>query len=240
MKRNRTLPGKSTVVTGSRWLAYATAGASSAFISAKSAEATIHYSGPINEWVGAFRHEQFPLDQHGDSIGLKHYQIFSGGYGGSARFGVFGKAGAAFAGVYHNCSGNPQAAFVANLGKGELVSNQQFLGRESGFVWASGWVSCGTYHGQFKGEQTGYVGFKFNNGGGEQYGWARIVVGGIDDRPVKLLDYAYGDVGDRIKVGQKPSNDVATDKGSLGLLAVGAVGLLVWRKRRSGSEGAQL
>jgi hypothetical protein len=38
-----------------------------------------------------------------------------------------------------------------------------------------------------------------------------------------LIDYAYGDVGEPIRAGQTSSNDIATDKGSLGWLAVGAL-----------------
>ena len=222
---------KPASIAKTRWLAYATAGAATALAGSNSAEATIHYSGPINQWIGGFHNVEFPLDQRGDSFDLKHYQIWSGGYGGTARFGVAGLADAAFAGFYHNCSGNPQAAFVSNLDRGQLISNQRFLARRSGFVWLSWWLSCSDYHGQFEGEQVGYIGFKFNNGSGDQYGWARIALGGTD-HPVKLLDYAYGDVGDRIKAGQKSSNN-APELESLGGLALGAVGLLAWRKSRS-------
>jgi hypothetical protein len=56
-----------------------------------------------------------------------------------------------------------------------------------------------------------------------------------------LRDFAYGDVGDRIRAGQtsssemvpQESNDIAPQEGSLGALALGAAGLLAWRKRRS-------
>jgi hypothetical protein len=241
MKTNRSRSKNSATITTSRWLAYATAGATSAFAAANSADGAIHYSGLINEWIGHYHHEEFRLDQKGDSFGLKHYQIWSGGYGGTARFGMFGLAGAAFAGVYHSCSGNnTQAAFVSNLKRGQLISNQRFLGRQSGLVWASWAFECGTggfsYNGQFVDDQTGYIGFKFNNGSGDQYGWARIAMKG-DDHAVKLIDYAYGDVGDRVKVGQTRTNDMVPDKGSLAALALGAAGLVAWRKNRSRATG---
>ena len=47
----------------------------------------------------------------------------------------------------------------------------------------------------------------------------------------KLIDYAYGDVGDTIGAGQKSGHDVAKLE-SLGGLALGAIGLLAWRKSR--------
>jgi MYXO-CTERM domain-containing protein len=50
------------------------------------------------------------------------------------------------------------------------------------------------------------------------------------------VDYAWGDPGDRIRTGQKTSSgnmvNTVTDSGSVGLLALGAAGLIAWRKRR--------
>jgi hypothetical protein len=54
----------------------------------------------------------------------------------------------------------------------------------------------------------------------------------------KLLDYAYGDVGDSIAADQKSGHAMVTGEGSLGLLALGAAGLLAWRKSKS--QTAQL
>ena len=52
MKPKRTRSKKPAAISNSRWLAYATAGAASAFTCANSAEATIHYSGIIGELFG--------------------------------------------------------------------------------------------------------------------------------------------------------------------------------------------
>jgi MYXO-CTERM domain-containing protein len=49
----------------------------------------------------------------------------------------------------------------------------------------------------------------------------------------KLVDYAYADPGESIKAGQTSSDEQAPDEGSLGWLALGAVGLFAWRKSRS-------
>ncbi len=58
------------------------------------------------------------------------------------------------------------------------------------------------------------------------------------DNTFTLLDYAYGDLGERVRVGQKRSKrqaaaDTIPHEGSLGFLALGAAGLMAWRQRRS-------
>jgi hypothetical protein len=76
---------------------------------------------------------------------------------------------------------------------------------------------------------------------GLQYGWARIQAGRGILHHFILRDYAFGDVGDRIKAGQKSSNEMVPEESdgivpqeeTLGGLALGAVGLLAWRKKRS-------
>ena len=56
----------------------------------------------------------------------------------------------------------------------------------------------------------------------------------------KVIDYAYADPGEAIRAGEgiprageDMSNEQGPDEGSLGGLALGAVGLLAWRKSRS-------
>src|SRR5215217_887096 len=101
MRKNRPRTRKSAIVPKSRWLAYATAGASSAFACANSAEAAIHYSGRIGEFFNStcdrrVTRAQFQLDQPGDYIRLVHKPGIScaSGYGGDGHFGVFGLANA--------------------------------------------------------------------------------------------------------------------------------------------------
>ena len=89
-------------------------------------------------------------------------------------------------------------------------------------------------HGPWSARGIGYVGFKFNNGAGTQYGWARVRMGGNEnENAFILLGYAYGDPGEPVRAGQRWPNDQSPDQGSLGGLALGAVGLLAWRKSRS-------
>jgi hypothetical protein len=235
MKPNRARSRKSALITNSRWLAYATAGASSAFTCVNSAEAIIHYSGPINQRFNQCYGEiaTFPLDESPDFIRLTHSLEFCGtDYGGGAYFSVFARVGASFAGVYNTCN---HRTSVSRLTRGALISNRPFLPGRSGilaiasrsFCDGSGWI------GQFDGKGVGFIGFKFNNGSGDQYGWVRINMQRGVNQNFQLIDYAYGDVGDQVGAGQKSTNEMGTDKGSLGWLALGAVGLLAWRKSRS-------
>ena len=78
----------------------------------------------------------------------------------------------------------------------------------------------------------GLIGFKFNTGSGDQYGWARVAMFGAGRNKFKLVDYAYGDPGDRVRAGQKLGGH-APSLESLGGLAIGAAGLLAWRYRRA-------
>ena len=236
MKPNRTRPGKPAVITNSRWLAYATAGAASAFTGANSADATIHYSGPINQiFNSCAKTATFQLDRLGDFIRLRHTQLGCFSYNGTGLFNVGARAGAWIAGFY---SSRLNVISASNLKHGQFISNRPFIPAQSRSA-----VLVAESSGQFNGGGIGYVGFKFNNGSGDQYGWVRIQTRPLEGEghPFKLRDYAYGDVGDRVRAGQISSNemvpeeneDVIPQEGSLGALALGAAGLLAWRKRRS-------
>jgi hypothetical protein len=227
MKTTSTRSTKSATISNSRWLSYATAGAASAFACTHSAEGTIHYSGPINRIFKECRTASFQLDRPGDFIRLRHSSLLvcSTSFFGNAFFNVAGVAGASIAGFYDDC-GHVSAS---NLERGQLISSRPF-------VPAQPYISAGLAGycpGQFLGG-IGFIGFKFNNGSGDQYGWVRIQVkpGASHQYPFKLIDYAYGDVGDTIGAGQKSGHDVP-ELESLGGLALGAIGLLAWRKSRS-------
>jgi hypothetical protein len=240
----KSLRRKAASIAPGRWAAYATAGAASAFTCANSAEATIHYSGRINEvFNGCDRiTATFPLDQPGNFFRLKDSVEFCATlYGGGAYFGIVGLAGASFAGFYNpSCNPSNELASVSRLERGNLVSNRPFVPGQSGNIGLATFDRCGGgLVGQFDGKGVGYIGFKFNNGSGDQYGWVRIQMqhGFNPNQVFQLKDYAYGDVGDRIRAGQISSNELVPEEGSLGWLALGAAGLLAWRKRRSRAAG---
>src|SRR5262249_7299370 len=96
MRPNRTRSKKPAAITNARWLAYATAGAASAFTCANSAEAAIHYSGTIDRILSGCETATYRLDRPADFIRLRHSLLacLSPGYSGSAFFNLGGVAAA--------------------------------------------------------------------------------------------------------------------------------------------------
>jgi hypothetical protein len=235
----KNLRRKPASITKTRWAAYAAASAASAFAAANSAEATIHYSGLIREFFGSEddKSARFQLDQPGDSIRLRHSLFFccTDSYGGTAYFSIRGRAGNAFAGFYNPCP-SAHVVSVSKINRGQLISRRPFLARNSGVLAAFELYCSSTGSvGQFDSGDVGFIGFKFNNGSGDQYGWVRIRMATRHpiDHNFWLVDYAYADPGEPIRAGQISSNELVPEEGSLGWLALGAAGLLAWRKNRS-------
>lgn len=220
----RAKPHKRDAWEAARWTAYATASAATALAGTTTAEAHIHYSGPVNSIFKnsdgtLFR--KFPLE-NGASI---FFQRFIIGAPNSA-IAVFGVAAS---------SAHPRApnTYISRLGPGENVSNGPF------FVYGYGILAnaAGSSRSYWRDPGPGFVGFKFNNGSGVQYGWARIKTTGADRNAFVLQDYAFGDVGDPIRTGQTRDAEAAAPanvptSGSLALLALGGAGLLAWRRAR--------
>jgi hypothetical protein len=235
--KTKSLRRKAASIARGRWAAYATAGAASAFTCANSAEATIHYSGIIREFFHFRDSDVFQLDQPGDSFRLRHIAfVGTHSYGGTVHFGILGRTGASVAGFY--CPSNPHVVSVSKLSRGQLISSRPFLARNSGLL-AAEFTDC---VGQFDSGDFGFIGFKFNNGSGNQYGWVRIHLATKYpiDHDFWLVDYAYADPGEPIRAGQTASNEMVPEEGSLGWLALGAAGLLAWRKSRSRPHGVPL
>src|SRR5262245_50244804 len=90
----KALKNKSASISNARWLAYTTAGVASAFAAGNSAEATIHYSGPINQIFKACKDASFQLDRPGDFIRLRHssFLVCSSSNNGNIFFNVAGIA----------------------------------------------------------------------------------------------------------------------------------------------------
>ena len=226
-------------VSHSRWVAYATAGAATALTAGYSAEAAIHYQVVNEKFPGTSNKEKwFQLDQPGDSIYFKHLSW------PAAAFDVTGIATAAFRG--RPGTSKYSDAFASNLSFGESIAAGHFK-HGNFFGFRGGIMANGTY-GQWTSPGMGFVGFRFNNGAGTQYGWARVRISigphdGIGGYAFKVFDFAYADPGERITAGQRPpgvseddqdiSDEEGPDEGSLGGLALGAVGLVAWRKSRS-------
>ncbi len=235
---------QSAKVSHSRWVAYATAGAATTLTASYSAEAAIHYTVVGKKFPdGSRKQASFQLDQPGDSISFYH-----GTFPAQAVFKINGISEAAFRGYmgYHNFY---RALFASKLSFGESIAAGHFTHGccNLTYLYDTGSLAYSSY-GQWTSPGMGFVGFKFNNGAGLQYGWARVRISKGDIPPTYgygfvVLDFAYGDPGERITAGegiprdseedQDISGDQGPDEGSLGGLALGAVGLLAWRKSRS-------
>jgi len=212
-------------VPHSRWLAYATATTATTLASSHSLEADIHYSGILNQWFPPRTNtsHKFPLDQHGDSLFFEHATNCN-----VALFSINGIVSAAFRGSIG------YSAYVSKLSRGQNIATCGFITGSPGYIAVSD--SC-LENSQWKGG-TGYIGFRFNNGAGIQYGWARVTIFAKHANAFRVEAYAYADPGEPLRAGQRstgeaPSEERGVDQGSLGWLALGAVGLLAWRKGRS-------
>jgi hypothetical protein len=243
MKANN-LRSKPASIAKTRWAAYASAAAATALVGSQSAEAAIHYSGRLNVLFNGccFTFHTFPLDQPGDNFALKRYVT---DYGVHNTFFINGIASAAFRGY---TVGNYNTHYVSKLRLGQRISAGAFVEGTGHLVGSPGFYVPGAW----KSPGAGCIGFRFNKGAGVQYGWARIRTAGHGQRvgsdpnfpvsPLKfaLFDYAYADPGESITAGQMSSDEQAPveqspNQGSLGWLALGAMGLLAWRKSRSRS-----
>lgn len=138
---------------------------------------------------------------------------------------------------------------VAPLPAGFIIGNpgRRFGSPRRGLVDTYGPYGRGTYnnHDGFPFGKTAYIGFKFLIGGKVHYGWARVDVRFDQNTPkrrlyMQLSGYAYETTpGLSIKAGQTsgtaamPANEAAPAAPaaqSLGLLALGAEGVQLWRR----------
>ena len=209
-------------MANSRWVAYGIAGAATA-LGATTAEAEIHYSGMINEFI-FFTEATFPLS-NGAVLWFKH-----SGTNTSYRWGFFELRSAAVSNGWRADSffGNH---VLKRLASNRLISNGNF-GQDFATLATSPF--CNGF--EFCERGFGFLGFKFNTGGGTQYGWARVKMHRayrIPENGFYVVDYAWADAGEDIRTGQRHSfsreQGAISPCGSLGLLALGKVGLDLWR-----------
>lgn len=209
-----------SLVNASRWTAYATAGIATALAGANSAEAAIHYSGVINVPVptGENFNHSFALD-NGASISFLN--VPGTGANGIALFRLFEAAGT------HMFVGTSSGGYryPSKLASGANISAGPFAAFNANY-FATLAAGGGFAHSKFLAAGTGFIGFRFNGGSGIEYGWARVTMNGSPGNAFTLVDYAWGDTGTAVTAGQ-----TVPEPASLGLLAVGAAGLLLWRRR---------
>jgi hypothetical protein len=237
METQRKPDRKINSITNGRWTAYMAAAAATSFAAAHTAEATIHYSGLVNQKITGNHFFRFPLDPAGGSFEAIHNNYVAGSSswsaGGGGRLYFHGARSAAINGVICTCTDRTQAQVCASkLNSLDVISARPFA---QGFAFLAYdvygvpgfWFSCGN----FQDRGVSFAGFKFNNGAGDQYGWVRVRMRGGTRNYFSVIDYAYGDPGERVLAGQTGANTSAPELESLGGLALGAVGLLAWRRR---------
>jgi MYXO-CTERM domain-containing protein len=234
--RTTLLKNRVVRIPTARWLAYASASAATALTTASQVEAEIHYSGKINIFFPPDETKSvvLPLDQPGDSISFAHT-----GTGSWADFFLVrcAKSGA-FVGQY---GVGFEYAYVFRINKrhqNRYISQDPLTAAGLGGYGALGTMVRSGQSSQkwrWHGSGIGFVGFRFNNGSGNQYGWARVHMDGPSSNfSFTVIDYAWADPGEPIKAGQTSSSTTAAEpeEGSMGLLALGAAGLARWRNRR--------
>ncbi len=230
----KTAKGKATAIALSRWAAYTSAGAATALMGANSAQAEIHYSGRVDIDLDPSRGETaqafLQLDQPADVIHPWCKRWYSSTNGGDARFFVSAVGGASIVGHLDNRGGGLPRNYVSKLPLGQNISSRDFVRGNDPYNQLAYLV--GYSHSEWTEKGRGFVGFRFNDGTGIRYGWARLYMTGAKKNSYRLIDYAYGDVGEPVKAGQKRSRGDGLYVESLGGLALGAVGLSLWRRRR--------
>ena len=224
-------------IPSSRWLAYAGAGAATSLTGVSSADAEIHYSGHVDV---TFQHNdtktfQFSIEP-GAFLAFRHESNWSDDVG-AAFFHAEGAQSGAFVGYFIGF----EYAYVSRIkgGGNRYISDGYFIADKGGYYFGTMAAGGGGKGGAWKKRGTAFVGFRFNNGAGRQYGWARVHMGGQNTNfTFTVLDYAWADPGEPIKPGETSSSDASVpSEGSLGLLAIGAAGLVLWRQGRKPAVG---
>ncbi len=179
---------------------------------------------------GGFATATFPLS-NGASFQLANFSAVS--LYNTARFQILGAA------VSQAIRAHPPRYFaysVSRLAEGVPVSQGNFYQTSSPM---QGNIRSHYGGGNWSDGGGGFIGFKFNTGAGTQYGWVRIKIAPAFGVKMVMVEYAWADPGERIKTGQRSRSGnsmSAASSGSLGLLALGAPGLIAWRKRPTGNE----
>ncbi|MEM7453883.1 MAG: PEP-CTERM sorting domain-containing protein [Planctomycetota bacterium] len=216
-----------------RWSAYASAAAAT-FACSPSAEADIHVVEADVLLVNSAPPNGYFQTAYSFSFGVPGVNVFFWRYtyppGYSQGILVAGarltaSAPSSFSARIAGTSygGRPRPS-VYRLNYGSGISSRQML--PSSTVGNVAW-GFGTSFSYWP-DNDGYLAFQFDVGHGTQYGWAELsLVSGTPLNEYRLERYAWADPGESLFAGQVP------EAGSLGLLALGALGLVAWRHRRS-------
>lgn len=221
-----------TSITKNRWAKYALASASSACV-LLAPETTV--DADITEvYVGTFLEDRTQGDISFDYFGPYTFGASGASFVFRQAFNEFGtdEAGALLVDAYGGLSiaGEDRFGYFypANLAYGQYVSTAGDFDITEGERGDMAWGQGGT-HSQFLVPGLSYLGFRFDVGNGTQYGFAEIDMFGVPDNRATFIGYAWADPGEAIStfsISQIP------EPGAIGVLAMGSIGLLAWRKKR--------
>lgn len=222
---------KTSLLSKARWAGYAAAGAATALGTYEAAEAGIHHFDIDPDKL--VQRNKFAIDLPGGSTSdlvMSHHvkKIFDVGGTFLSSVGY----------AYANPWGVQRLAKIRGFASGTLYFADNFANKQDKLINAptSNFFDFGTMAGApdsrfgFGDAGQGYIGFSFDAGNGTQYGWLQVnMKGSAGQNSYDVIDYAYADPGEEINAGQ---TQAVPEPGSLGLLAVGGVGLLLWRRKR--------
>ena len=219
-------------VDGARWAIYCTAGLATSLVGPLNqtghgadvtyVEVNSQIVDPIagDIYYGSFG--PYTFGAQGASFSLFHLYSFRAS--GSGLLWLYGRGNISFIGF------SSDYAYPYKLNYGDLIGASQQFGVPAGTF---GWLALGTQNTpnfQFDDPGRGFLGFRFDVGNGTQYGFAELVTTGLPLNIAEFVGYGWGDPGEAIFAGQRP---VIPEPGSLALLAMGAIGLLAWRRSRN-------
>lgn len=214
-----------------RWLSYTAAGAS-LLATAQTAEAdivTVFVNERLDGTNASVDDDIYVGDMSTPATIFFEHSALSGGEG-LATFNILDATTASVLGIQ---SGS--YIYVQNVAQGaalsQLTSFVQLNGPSADIAYRS---LAGS---EFLAPGLGLIGFRFDIGSGFQYGWARVIMEGAPVNIFTVDEYAYAtNSSDQVFAGVS----AVPEPGSLGMLALGAVGLAAVRKRRKALANGSL
>jgi hypothetical protein len=219
-------------VLNRRWLAYTLAAGAGVLATSQPASAGIIYT---------------PADVFFTSgtvfIDLSHDGI------NDFKFTVFGQPGSVFQTLKVSGNGNAGAGVVGKLGSASALTSGAVIGprdpfrvaKSASLLMADVFANSSTatsLRGKWGNVGDKFLGLRFDINGRAHYGWAEFDVLGFVDffggayLDTTLLGYAYDTVPNQAIAAGKTTFSTTPEPGTLGLLALGSLGVAAWRRRK--------